>query len=369
MKKSLIALAALAAVSAASAQSTVTVRGNIDVGVTASTIDGVKLTTMHSGLASTSKLIIEGTEDLGGGLKARFYTETGLLATTHFSTGVDNTTASATRDVSSEQSSTMIGNRGIFVGVMGGFGEINMGRIPHQTGAFSIGMAGVQNAFSNAVGAGAAHPGQNSDALLTSQSDGRANNSFLYTTPTFSGITAKIQHSLGGGNGDDSQGSRTTYVLNFTQGPISLEAMGSERSAYNAGAGTETGATPAQTGSYSIYAAGNKLSEAAFGAKYDLGVAAVGVGYATEDSTTVSSGAKTTKSATGASVAVPVGPWTFVAAYARISPVSNAAAYNSTSVSGQYAFSKRTSAYAAFRSNNQASGKDSLSIFGLNHVF
>ena len=368
MKKSLIALAALAAVTAASAQSTVTVRGNIDVGVTSSNVDGVKLTTMHSGLASTSKLIIEGTEDLGGGLKARFYTETGLLATTHLSTGYTSTTA-ASRTVSTEQSSTMIGSRGIFVGVMGGFGEINMGRIPHQTGAFGIGMAGVQNAFSNAVGAGAAHPGQNSDALLTSQADGRANNSFLYTTPTFSGITAKIQHSLGGGNGDDSQGSRTTYVLNFTQGPISLEAMGSERSAYNAGAGTETGNSPAQTSSYAVYAAGNKLSEAAFGAKYDLGVAAVGVGYATEDSTTVSSGAKTTKSATGLSVAVPVGPWTLVAAYARISPVSNAAAYNSTSVSGQYAFSKRTSAYAAFRSNNQVSGKDSLSVFGLNHVF
>jgi len=282
MKKSLIALAALAAVTAASAQSTVTVRGNIDVGVTSSTVNGVKLTTMHSGLASTSKLIIEGTEDLGGGLKARFYTETGLLATTHLSTGYDSTTA-ASRGVTTEQSSTMIGSRGIFVGVMGGFGEINMGRIPHQTGAFSIGMAGVQNAFSNAVGAGAAHPGQNSDALLTSQSEGRANNSFLYTTPTMSGVSAKIQHSLGGGNGDDSQGSRTTYVLNFTQGPISLEAMGSERSAYDAAAAsnTSTGNTPAQTSSYSVYAAGDKISEKAFGAKYDLGVAVLGVGYAT----------------------------------------------------------------------------------------
>lgn len=361
-------MAALAAVSAASAQSTVTIKGNIDVGVTASTVNGVKLTTMHSGLASTSKLIIEGTEDLGGGMKARFYTETGLLATTHLGTGYQSTTADVDRHVNHEQSSTMIGSRGIFLGVMGGFGEINMGRIPHATGAYGIGMAGVQNAFSNAVGAGSAHPGQNSDALLSSQSEGRGNNSFLYTTPNFSGITAKIQHSLGGGNGDDSQGSRTTYVLNFTQGPISLEAMGSERSAYLAGAGTETGATPAQTSSYSVYAAGSTISEKAFGAKYDLGVAAVGVGYATQDSTTAA-GVKTTFSASGLSVAVPVGPLTLVGAYARISPVSNAAAYNSTSVSGQYAFSKRTSAYAAFRSNNQVSGKDSLTVVGLNHAF
>ncbi len=325
---------------------------------------------MHSGLASTSKLIIEGTEDLGGGLKAKFYTETGLLATTHLGTGYSSAAAAADRNVTTEQSSTMIGNRGIFVGLVGAFGEINMGRIPHATGAYGIGFAGVQNAFSNAVGAGSAHPGQNSDVLLSSQDQGRANNSFMYTTPAFSGITAKIQHSLGGGNGDDSQGSRTTYVLNFSNGPISLEAMASERSAYSAAAAanTSTGATPAQTGSYSVYVEGSKISEQAIGAKYDLGVAALGLGYAKQDSTTAA-GALTTFSATGVSVAVPVGPWTLVGAYARINPVSNAAAYNSTSVSGQYAFSKRTTAYAAFRSNNQASGKDSLNIVGLNHVF
>ncbi len=353
---------------AASAQSTVTISGNLDVGATASTINGVKLTTLHSGLASTSKLIIQGTEDLGGGLKARFYTETGLAATTHLSTGVDNTTASATRDVSSEQSSTMIGSRGIFVSIMGGFGEFAAGRIPAQTGAYGIGFAGVQNAFTNAVGAGSAHPGQNSDALLSSQSEGRQNNSMLYTTPNFSGVTAKIQHSLGGGNGDDSQGSRTTFVLNYSNGPISLEAMASERSAYLAGAGSETGATPAQTSSYSIYVEGPKISESAIGVKYDMGVAALGLGYAKQDSTTAA-GVLTTLSASGVSVAVPVGPWTLVGAYARINPVSNAAAYNSTSVSGQYAFSKRTTAYVAFRSNNQASGKDSLNIVGMNHSF
>jgi predicted porin len=369
MKKSLIALAALAAVTAASAQSTVTVRGNIDVGLTAANVNGTKTTSMTSGLASTSKLIIEGTEDLGGGMKARFYTETGLLATTHLGTSVTSSTASTTTYVSAEQSSTMIGSRGIYVGLVGGFGEINMGRIPHQTGAFGIGFAGVQNAFSNAVGAGSAHPGQNSDALLTSQAQGRANNSFLYTTPTISGISAKIQHSLGGGTGDDSAGSRTTYVLGYSNGPIALEAMASERSSYAANAtGDANSFTPAQTGAWSAYAEGAKVSESAFGAKYDLGVAVLGLGYAKQDSTSIA-GALTTLSATGVSVALPVGPWTLVGGYARINPVSNAAAYNSTSFSGQYAFSKRTTAYAAFRSNNQASGKDSLNIIGLNHVF
>jgi predicted porin len=359
------------AATASFAQSTVTLRGNIDVGFTAAESNAVKTTSATSGLASTSKLIIEGTEDLGGGLKARFYTETGLAATTHLGTGYASATASASNNVNSEKTSTAIGDRGIFVGLMGGFGEVNAGRIPHQTGAFAIGMGGVQNAFSNAVGAGAAHPGQNSDVLLSSQDQGRANNSFLYTTPSFSGFTAKVQYSLGGGAGDGSQGNRTTLVANYTQGPVALEVMSSKRNGYDAAAAsnTATGATPAQTGSYSVYNAGSEIKESALGAKYDLGVAAIGAGYAKQTSTTAA-GVATTFRATGLGVTVPLDAWTLAAAWAKMTPTSGSAdSYNATSFSAQYALSKRTSAYAALRANNQTSGKDKLTVVGLNHSF
>jgi predicted porin len=362
MKKTLIALATLAATSAF-AQSTVTISGNVDVGLTSSTFNDVKLSTMHSGLASTSKLIIQGTEDLGGGLKATFYTETGLAATTHLGTGVNNTTAGATNYLNSEKTSTAIGDRGIFLGLTGAFGTVNAGRIPHQTGAFAIGMGGVQNAFSNAVGAGAAHPGQNSDVLLISQSEGRANNSFLYTSPSFSGLTAKVQKSLGGGNGDGSQGDRTTLAANYTNGPVAVEVMSSKKNAYDASSATATGATPAQTGSYSAYAAGSEIKETAAGAKYDLGVVALGVGYAKQ---TV--GTAAASKATGLGATVPLGAVTLAAGWAKMTPATGAA-YNATSLSAQYAFSKRTSAYAAMRSNNQAAGKDKLTVVGLNHSF
>jgi predicted porin len=328
---------------------------------------------MHSGLASTSKLIIEGTEDLGGGLKARFYTETGLAATTQLGTSASSTTAGNSNNVIGEKTSTMIGDRGIYLGVMGAFGEINAGRIPHQTGAFSIGMGGVQNAFSNAVGAGGAHPGQNSDVLLSSQDQGRANNSLLYTTPNISGFTAKVQQSRGGGNGDGSQGDRMTLVANYTQGPVALEVMSSNRKAYDAGTITATGATPAQTSSYSAYAAGPKIEESALGAKYDLGVVALGYGYAKQTSTTAA-GVQSTFKASGLGATVPMGAFTLAAGWATIDPSTAANDdYKATSLSVQYAFSKRTTAYGAVRSNNQTattgSGKDKLTIFGLNHTF
>ena len=117
------------------------------------------------------------------------------------------------------------------------------------------------------------------------------------------------------------------------------------------------------------YTAGSEIKEEeGLGAKYDLGVAALGYGQVKQTSTDAA-GAVTTFKANGLGVTVPVGAVTLAAGWAKISPVSNAAKYNSTSVSAQYALSKRTTAYAAVRSNNQASGKDKLTVVGLNHAF
>ena len=357
------ALAVLAA-PASFAQSTVSISGNIDVGVTSNEVNLVKQTTMHSGLASTSKLIIQGTEDIGGGLKARFYTETGLAATTHLLTSASSTTAGNTNYLVGERTSTLIGDRGIFVGLQGPFGEIQAGHIAHQTGAFAIGMGGVQNALANAAGAGGAHPGQNSDVLLSSQAEARANNSALWITPRVNGLQGKVQYSLGGGSGDGSQGNRTTWVGNYTQGPVAVEAMTSRRRAYDAGSATATGNTPAQTSSYSLYNASNEIKEYSFGAKYDLQVVALGFGWVKQ--TTLPT---TTFKANGIGVTVPLGAFTLAGGYASHRPSGGGASYNSKSGSVQYALSKRTTAYAALRANNQASGKDKLSVFGVNHTF
>ena len=80
MKKTLIALAVLAAAGAAMAQSSVTLYGIADVWV-GSIKDGVgasSLTEVGSGGFNTSRLGVQGSEDLGGGLSAVFKLEGNL---------------------------------------------------------------------------------------------------------------------------------------------------------------------------------------------------------------------------------------------------------------------------------------------------
>lgn len=73
-------LCALSATSAM-AQSTVTVSGIVDLALRRVSNQGVgSLTSLVSGSNSTSRLVISGREDLGGGLSAGFHLEHGILA-------------------------------------------------------------------------------------------------------------------------------------------------------------------------------------------------------------------------------------------------------------------------------------------------
>jgi predicted porin len=118
MKKSLVALAVLAAAGAASAQSSVTLFGIVDAGVsytdakTNTATGSVKQSQYglsNSGYNS-SRLGFRGTEDLGGGLAAGFWLEAPL--------GND----------SGNISNANFFNRRSTVSLSGGFGEIRLGR-------------------------------------------------------------------------------------------------------------------------------------------------------------------------------------------------------------------------------------------------
>jgi predicted porin len=142
MKKSLIALAALATVAgAAQAQSSVSVYGIVDAGFNskdstatngntsdyfaATATSGSKHTAaarkvtntkgISSGNESTSRLGFRGTEDLGGGLKANFVVETGLVPT--------------------EATVSTWNTRQAYVGLEGKLGTLNAGTVytPHHT--------------------------------------------------------------------------------------------------------------------------------------------------------------------------------------------------------------------------------------------
>ncbi|BEP60302.1 porin [Variovorax sp. V213] len=119
MKKSLTALAALAVTGLASAQSSVTLFGVVDAGVTYQSATSRDATTGLSSKQSkwslansgynSSRIGFRGTEDLGGGLAASFWLE-----------------APITNDDGATGVSTF--NRRSTVSLSGGFGEVRLGR-------------------------------------------------------------------------------------------------------------------------------------------------------------------------------------------------------------------------------------------------
>ncbi len=129
LKKSLVALAALAVVGVASAQSSVTLFGVLDAGVSYSdsktslvnggTVKQSQWSQSSSGYNS-SRLGFRGTEDLGGGLAASFWLEAGLA----------NDTGAAGGNVAGGNRSTVgsLFNRRSTVSLSGNFGEVRIGR-------------------------------------------------------------------------------------------------------------------------------------------------------------------------------------------------------------------------------------------------
>src|SRR5450830_737338 len=111
MKKSLIALSVLAAISGvAQAQSSVTIYGVVDMAFQAESKAGVKKYAIDSGEQAGSRLGFKGTEDLGGGLKAIFDIEAGILG-----------------DSGASQGGLTFGRQS-WVGLTGDFGTVKAGR-------------------------------------------------------------------------------------------------------------------------------------------------------------------------------------------------------------------------------------------------
>jgi predicted porin len=129
MKKSLLALAALTAFAGvASAQSSVTLFGVVDMSVRNVTNGktGSETTLAQDGIAS-SRLGFRGVEDLGGGMRAGFWLEAGVNpdvggTNTAAATSVNSAATAATPPIS------QFFNRRSTLSLMGGFGEIRLGR-------------------------------------------------------------------------------------------------------------------------------------------------------------------------------------------------------------------------------------------------
>jgi len=165
-----IALASLLATGAlsASAQSNVTVYGIVDLFVQYGKGDGTQ-TAIQSGGVSGSRFGLKGSEDLGGGLQAKFQLESGILA-----------------DTGANASTTSFFNRQSWVGLSSAtWGTVSAGRqtIPQYD------ILDTFDTFGTGVGSASS-----SDIVSTTS---RANNSVKYTAPTVAGFSGVALVGLG----------------------------------------------------------------------------------------------------------------------------------------------------------------------------
>jgi predicted porin len=198
--KKFATLAVLAAASAgAYAQSSVTLFGVLDAAGRYVKNGDTKLYSLASGGINTSRLGVRGTEDLGDGLKAGFWLETGL--------NVDSGTQS---------DSTRFWNRRATVSLSGNFGELRLGRDFTPT---YLGYSDYDPFGDNGVAASSKFD----SSLGTTRDTGtRADNQIIYLTPgNLGGFYGRAAVAAGEGtSGKKYYGARAGYAA----GPLDVSA-------------------------------------------------------------------------------------------------------------------------------------------------
>ena len=340
MKKSLIALAALAAISSTSfAQSSVTLFGVVDAAYTYGKSDANKVSSMSgSGSSASSRLGFRGEEDLGGGMKAGFWLEAGVNVDSGIGQG-NNTNNQSTGQVAA---TTTLGSQGLnfnrrsTVSLMGGFGEVRLGRdytptFWSQTAYDPFGTVGVGASQANA----GANPASNWDGV-------RASNSIGYLSPTFNGLALWAQTHMGENQSNAAAGKKTGggsgLRVTYASGPLSLAV---------ATAANDTGV-------------GTTRKNTNVAGSYDLGIAKL-MALSSVEKITGSSDVK--GYLLGATA--PLGSGTLKFSYTESKQDANKA--NKTAIGYVYGLSKRTNLYTTLASVKN-SGTSAVSLGGTTGV-
>jgi len=201
MKRTAIAIALFAMTgTAAYAQSNVTVYGLLDAGVeyvTKANAAGDSLVRQTSGGTNTSRIGFRGTEDLGGGLKALFQLEGGILLDTGASDGA-------------------LFGRQANVGLEGQFGRLVAGRSYSTTYDFLLPFdpMGYAPLYSWATSSNAT--GARRDGMLTGVSN------LLKYQGTFGGIKVGASYGFGEVAGSTTDSARYALGGGYTAGPASF---------------------------------------------------------------------------------------------------------------------------------------------------
>jgi predicted porin len=322
MKKSLLALAVLGSFAgAAFAQSSVTVYGVMDAGISRTDNGTTTATGLDSGIQSTSRLGFRGTEDLGSGLSAIFNLESGF--------SIDRGAVSNVTDGITERTTAPLFGRQAWVGLNGGFGAVKLGR--QETPLWK--------ALDNIDPFGTGLAGDAGDIFGDGLYNSRSDNTINYSTGNLNlaGFSGELAYSFGETAGDSTANRQIGVGFGYANGPINV------RFAYHKRNATLAAEAP--------LAAVNSDAKTAFlGATYDFGIAKAHVAFADNKLEEFLTGGtfKTRNYLLG--VSAPVGSAGTVLASVIRNDVRNVAASDSTlwAIGYTHALSKRTNLYTSY---------------------
>ncbi|HAT31625.1 MAG TPA: porin, partial [Janthinobacterium sp.] len=190
----LTSLSSLFVGGAAMAQSSVTLYGVVDMGLSQDRggLAGTA-TRVTSGMATQSRWGVRGTEDLGDGLAAFFVIEGGIHADTGGST----------------QNNTLFG-RNTALGLHNGLGSLSLGL--QDTPLFTT-LNTIVDPFRNGIA--------RSNNLMAATGF-RAGNSILYRSNDMHGFSADLMYAAGEVAGDGSAGRALGGSFGYAQGPLNV---------------------------------------------------------------------------------------------------------------------------------------------------
>lgn len=330
------------------AQNSVTLYGVVDTGIgylsnqtaVGSSASGKSIVKMNNGIWAGSRFGLKGSEDLGGGTKTVFQLEQGFNSAT-----------------GAQATSGLMFNRLAYVGLTNtAYGSLTAGR--QYTSYYSL--LSTYSPTTWLTGAYGAHPGD-IDSLDTLY---RTNNSLVYTSPTYAGLTFSASYALGGTPGSFDNGSTWSVAARYQQGPAGLAvgfmrlnnstvgggSWGANSTASNAGG--EPGVSAINAG-YQLAAAQQRVAITggyAFNSQWDISASYSNVQYIPG----VNSKFANTAIFNTGGVALHFKPSTALDlavgySYTRATKangVSSAASYQQFNLSQYYSLSKRTGFYA-----------------------
>jgi predicted porin len=346
-KKIVILMALTCLAEAAQAQSSVTLYGVADDGITYTNNQGghANYQTFSGGLGG-SKFGLLGSEDLGGGTRAIFQLESGYDLNSG-KLGYNN----------------RLFGRQSYVGLSGNYGSVRLGR------QYDFMVTNLQSLTSAQLFGGSlsSHAGDVDGIWGTYP----VSNSVKYVSPTYHGLTAGALYSFGGVAGSVGESRQYGFGLSYANGPLKLAAayLYVNNPAVTRFDGT-TGATaggaftnPVTNPIYSGYATAHSMQTLGVGGNYQFGATTLGALYtdtrfnnAVATTTTTFQGSATLDSYE-AFVSHNFTP-AVMAGLTYDYTSSPHAHYNQVAAGSQYAFSKRTFTYLIV-AWQRASGVDS----------